>query len=236
MAKKVDDELADPYERVIKDMIPPCILYKAEEEADWTNLTFQNGWDLIQIPGLALSVPTYESSIDLSGYANQSLTFFPQSGFIQKQPAYRLNSLVGDGRLYATTIISTVPLDLVLLGEMILNGSGPGLTYVNDPTRTSNDFIDWSQVLWCQTEYAFANNTLSDTGFMQVMESGQIGSLSATAADKLYVYAIVMGAAQSATSLAIPAMRLGLIGQMAKEPTLEYMMRLANSYQLANQV
>ena len=236
MAKKVDSELADPYERILKDMIPPCLLYKGEEEADWTNLDNLNGWTLITIPGIALSVPVYESAIDLSGYANQSLTFFPESGFLQRPPAYRLSSLVGNGRIYATTVISTVPLDLVLLGEMILNGSGPGLTYINDPTRSSNDFIDWSQVLWCQTEYAFANNTLSDTGFMQIMESGQIGSLSATAADKLYVYAIVMGAGDQVTGLGIPAMRLGLIGQMAEEPTIEYMMRLANSYQLANQV
>lgn len=236
MAKKVDEELADPYERVLKDLIPSCNLFKLAEDPTWTDLTYLNGWKLTTLPGAILDAVSYESSIDLSGYANQSLTFFPETGFLQRTPAFRLNATFAGQVMYSATVISTVPLDMVQLGEQILNSYGPGLTPLYNPTVSSDNYIDWSQVLWCEVNYHYGNNTLSDPGFMQVQESGQIGSLSATAADKLYVYAIVIPGGTDITSMIIPAQRIGLIGQMAMEPTIEYMMRLSNSYQLANQV
>jgi hypothetical protein len=70
---------------------------------------------------------------------------------------------------------------------------------------------------------------------------GQLGSLEPTAADKLFASRIVMPYGKVAntilmTSMASPAQRVGFRGMMAEEPTLEYMMRLKRSYELANQV
>ena len=238
MAKKVDEELADPYERLIKDMIPFCRLFKGAEDENWTNTEFINGWKLVPIPSSPLNAVGYESSIDLSGYANQSLTYFPQTGFLQTALPYRVNTAANDGTglCQIVTLVSTVPLDLSVVAEQIVTSTGPGLLSFRTAGAGAEDYIDWSQVLWCQIEYRFANNTLSDPSFMQLQESSQIGSLSATAADKLYVYAIGIANGTGMTSFTVPAMRLGFIGQMAEEPTIEYMMRLANSYQLANQV
>lgn len=238
MAKKVDDDLADPYERVIRDMIPMCRVFKGAEEDNWSNTDFLQGWTLVPIDGSPLNALGYESSIDLSGYANQSLTFFPQTGFLQTALPYRVNTDADDGTglCQIVTLVSTVPLDLSIVATQIITSTGPGLLSFRDANANVEDYIDWSQLLWGQIEYRFANNTLSDPSFMQLQEVSQIGSLSATAADKLYVYALGIANGVAMTSFTIPAMRIGFMGQMAEEPTLEYMMRLANSYQLANQV
>jgi len=55
MAKKVDEELADPYERLIKDMIPFCRLFKGAEDENWTNTESINGWTLVPIPSSPLN-------------------------------------------------------------------------------------------------------------------------------------------------------------------------------------
>ena len=215
MAKKADEEIADPYERIIRDMIPNCRLFKDENEDNWSDLTYINGWQLVEVPSSPLNAVAYESSIDLSGYANQSLTFFPETGFLQQSPIHRVNTAADDatGIMLSATIISTVPLDMSVLINQLILSSGPTLIGFNDPTvvTTSNDFIDWSQLLWCQISIRYANNTLADPSIMQVVESQQIGSLSATAADKLYVYAIATGNGTGMTSMTIPSMRLELI-------------------------
>ena len=63
-------------------------------------------------------------------------------------------------------------------------------------------------------------------------------SLEPTAADKLYGYRIVSvssGEGEGDT-IAVPASRVLMPGNISSEPKLEYMMRLKRSYELANQV
>ena len=103
---KVTDELSEPYGRTISTMIPSLILEKNETDPEWT--IYRNGW--LPLPGIALA-SYYQDSIDLSGYALQDMTFFPELGFLQESP---LRSITGSeaAGIWDATIISSVPLDV----------------------------------------------------------------------------------------------------------------------------
>lgn len=231
---KVTDELSEPYGRTISTMIPSLILEKNETDPEWT--IYRNGW--LPLPGIALA-SYYQDSIDLSGYALQDMTFFPELGFLQESP---LRSITGSeaAGIWDATIISSVPLDVNSLFLELLYASGPGLTPlggigINDPS-------DWSQILYCKIRNDSLDSSLASAlGYTKPVDMGQLGSLEPTAADKLFVSRIVMPYGKVAntilmTSIASPAQRVGFRGMMAEEPTLEYMMRLKRSYELANQV
>lgn len=238
MPKKADEELADPYERILRASIPPVSLFKAAGDPDWTDTTGINGWKLQSYTGGSLSACVYETTIDLSGYAHMQKTFFPQSAFLQRAPTMFLTA-ASDQVLFYATLITTVPLDLEATIIDVLTGSGPSLLTFTQTGTTSNDYIDWSQVLFFQSDIFYNNSTLSTSplsSFMQLEATSQLGSLSATAADKLYCYVIAVPGGTDVTSLGLPALRVGMVGQMAEEPTTEYLMRQLNSYQLANQV
>lgn len=243
MAKKVDEELADPYERIISTEIPAGIASRdpaTAPDSEWE--TVYGAWQAI--PNSENSM-FYETSIDLSGYANQSLTFFPESGFRQQAPYSAITGATAAGLIEAT-IITTVPMSAVDILNAIALGTTPALPQVfeSDPTQpaTLNDpGLMWSNVLYCDVRLGLVDiGTPSNTGFVKPTQAGQTGSLQATAADKLYVYKVLRPlntvAPTDLSSIASGAERVGLIGVMAQEPTVEYMMRLKRSYELANQV
>jgi hypothetical protein len=231
---KVNDSQSEPYGRTISTMIPSLILEKAEVDPEWN--TYRNGWLPI------LSVPFasyYEDSIDLSGYALQGMTFFPELGFLQESP---LRSITGSeaGGMIDTTIVSSVPLNVDSVIRELIFSSAPGLIPLGNVGIT--DPSDWSQILYCRIRHdtldpAFA----SSTGFTRPVDIGQVGSLEPTAADKLFITRIVQpyGTVTNTElygTLGAPAQRVGFRGSMAEEPEIEYMMRLKRSYELANQV
>lgn len=239
MAKKVDEELADPYQRIISTMIPQCSANRDPATApssDWESV--DGAWQALAGTDQTLY---YETSIDLSGYANQSLTFFPESGFRQQAPFNAIQGATAAGILEAT-IITTVPCDPIELIFGLGTATTPGLPQVFPaPAPYEDTKLDWSTVLYCDVRLGLIDlGTPSGPGFITPTQSGQTGSLSATAADKLYVYKIVRPLntvlPSDLTTILCGAERVGLIGVMAQEPTLEYMMRLKRSYELANQV
>ena len=225
MPKKVNEELSDPYQRIISEPIGYLILQKQPEETEWAFSGGDRQWQ--PIPSFPLAMG-WESSIDLSGYANQNLTFFPESGFMQQPPVIALD---GGAALHLLTVITTVPQNIdTLWGNLVFSVQ---------PSVLSEE---WSTILYSRYETWTADNAMpSSIGFLSPQGSAQTGSLEPTAADKLYVYRIAMpyGFAigqDEFTRMQLPSCRVGLIGQMAEEPTLEYMMRLKRSYELANQV
>ena len=229
------EEIQDPRERVISTMIPALLLEKGEADPEWAQ--FRNGW--VPIPSNTLAA-YYEDSIDLSGYALQQMTFFPQLAFIQESP---LRSITGSeaAGIIDVTVISTTPLDIDGLYRQVAFAGGPGLTQLS-VTLGSSTPADWETIPYCRIRNDILNSTgVSSTGFTQPLDMGQIGSLEPTAADKLFIYRLIIpyGIVTSTVlfgTLTGPAQRVGFRGEMAQEPTLEYMMRLKRSYELANQV
>lgn len=232
MAKKVDNELADPYQRIISKVIPPVNGLKAEVDSAYTTLA---GSEWVELTELGLG---YESTIDLSGYANQYLTFFPEVAFNQGPARVAITGTEAAGVIEAVAI-TTVPMDLQLFANAVIRGGGPGLpSLLADP-----DSMDYSTALYYRVDTHLVDTATPNVrGVTRLANTAQLGSISATAADKLFIYKVVLPIfltsvnAVEITSILSTAERVGFIGQMAEEPTIEYMMRLKRSYELANQV
>ena len=239
MAKKAD-EIQEPFVRRISKAIPSGSASKAAVDTTYSDIF--GGWqDMGPANSLALY---YQDTIDLSGYARKDLTFYPEIGFNQIGIG---PNLVGDdgGELLDCVFITTVPLtDIQSLYWWVASGSSPALPQFDSTSLgfQIQDSTQWETLLYCEQRlYARNVNVPGATGFMQLIDRAQLGSLEATAADKLFITRVIIPASNTAPyqdfqSITVPPSRVGFIGTMAKEPELEYMMRLKRSYELANQV
>ena len=237
MAKKPDKELADPYERIISKTIPGFNPQKAPADTTYATALGQ-GWEFNKASNPMVCY--YEDSIDLSGYANQDLTFFPELAFIQMSPVYTIQSTDG-GSVLDLVAITSVPMDVESLYTALIFGSGPALPELSAPGIVNNSPVDWSTVPYCRIDFrSRETNIPGGLGIMTSIESAQLGSLQPTAADKLFIYRIVYPLSDTPphidfSSFVIPPLRVGFRGMMAQEDDREYLMRLKRGYELANQ-
>jgi len=217
----MDEEL----ERILRIEIPPCGA-QSSDGANYDTL-FLNGWSNTG------NVLHWEGSIDLSGYALDRKTFYPTTAIHQKAASY-VN--FGGSSVTELVVVTSIPISSTDLLAYIGNLTGPGFTQ-SGPTNAEQQ--DWTTVLFGQTNVYMINSTLPALGVTQLINSDSYGSLSPTAADKLFVYKVVVPGTLSGVigqSLAVPSSRVIIPGSMMQEPKLEYMMRLKRSYELANQV
>jgi hypothetical protein len=225
--------------RILRIEIPGCIFIKATtDDPEWdVTLTgvSSNGWGAVPLAGVPGLVIGWQGSIDLSGYARDYKTFYPEGGVIQEGPYYY--SIDGFGQL-VSTVVSSVPIDLEEFAFTIATLSTPGMIVIDNPLIDQVN-QNWETTLFCETQTNLINTNLPASGFCLPVSKNQTGSLSPTAAQVLYVAKIVIPVAivgQSGTSVGVPASRVIIPGTMDQEPELEYMMRLARSVELANQV
>ena len=214
-------------ERTLRIEIPACNL-AGVDGITFNDLSGLNGW--VQIPSAVPGTAVYwEGTIDLSGYARDYKTFYPTGGVIQEGAAW--TAFGGSGQT-VLTYVSSIPLDVDAIVAAFLVGSGPGF-------MEGSDQQTWTSLLFAESQVNLINANLPALGICQPITVKQSGSLSPTAAQVLYVMKIVMPTTvlgQIGTTLNIPASRIILPGTMDQEPELEYMMRLARSVELANQV
>ncbi len=177
-----------------------------------------------------------ETTIDLSGYALQRKTFFPFSSFEQIGGVYGATiptALTEQPYLQDYTVISSIPLsntDLIVGLSVHTGFEGPyGVGFNRDAILhgTSRAYTNDTSVSVAQV---YANLVLNS--------AQNFSSLEPTAADKLYCYRVIKyyGDRPGLTSLQVPAKRVIIPGTIDTEPTLEHMMRMKRSYELANQV
>lgn len=234
MTKKVDDELADPHFRRITSSLPGVQATKGALDLEWDAFSSSGAWENLTF---IVNGIYHEDSIDLSGFANQYLTFFIDSAITQENPLRRLVGVDAAGMIDAT-LITTVPIDVDTYGLELTSGGSPGLPTVVPGESTE---LDPSTVIYSRIHVSTADTAATSAiGVLLPVDVGQTGTLEATAADKLFVYRIVVPVRQTTgrdyTFMGAPSQRIILQGTMAEEPTIEYMMRLKRSYELANQV
>lgn len=189
---------------------------------------------------LAPTIWFCQQDIDLSGYAMQKKTFYPYTSFEQRAGgASSQTSATLTRQPYIADIIyiSSVPLSA---NELLLS-----LTYTPGFTAGSGSGInarfDRSVITHGERKVYTVDSTLSVPGsnnFLRVVSRENFSSLEPTAADKLYGYRIIAlsGAEGEIETAYAPSCRILIPGTLSSEPTLEYMMRLKRSYELANQV
>jgi len=108
--------------RRITKSIPGVNAQKGAADVEYN--TILGGWRPLGIMPLGL---IYEDSIDLSGYALQDLTFFPELGFNQMSVGHNLLGSDG-GTIVDVTYVSTVPLtDETSLWWWSASGGSPAL-------------------------------------------------------------------------------------------------------------
>jgi len=218
--------MSEEMERILRIEIPSCYVSTKDPEA-WDDFEFANGWSNIG------NVMYWQGSIDLSGYAMERKTFYPVTAFTQEAQSYVSFGGSGQSVFY---LVSSIPTDINNFLTQIVWASAPGFT---QPSTANVPQDDWTSLLFGQYEINLINSTLPALGICQPILTRQFGSLSPTAADKLYVTKVVFPAViagEVGDSLSIPSSRIVLPGTIKEEPKLEYMMRLKRSYELANQV
>ena len=225
-------------ERTLRIEIPPCDVQKAAPDPTWTTVGALNGWEILTVTGSPPGTTVYwEGSIDLSGYARDYKTFYPTGGVIQKGPY--MAEAGGEGSI-TYTILSSVPLNAEELYYQLTADSGPGFLNLNSISALGlgTNQQNWETVIFAESEMNVPNLNISPNtiGIQQPLERHQSGSLSPTAAQVLYCMKMVIPLGANNTRMTIPAARVILPGSMNQEPELEYMMRLARSVELANQV
>mgnify|MGYP003626179965 FL=1 len=193
----------------------------------WNNL---NGWQVLDVAQTRFG---HETVIDLSGYAMESLTFFPEAIGLQDPGIYTYTP--GGGSSYngmqVLDIITSVPMDLNAIANSQGLGIGPGML------RSTHEF---ETLLFGMFRFFTANTNIPYAGYQQLERSQRFDSGEPTAADKLYCYRIVSlladGPPEPDSRFAVPAARQLVGGAMDEESELVYMQRLKRSYELANQV
>jgi|VirMetMinimDraft_7_1064189.scaffolds.fasta_scaffold21906_2 hypothetical protein len=222
-------------EQTLRIEIPSCDVTKpTPEDPEWIGVANLNGWNPVSIGGGPSLVLGWEGIIDLSGYARDYKTFYPDGGVIQEGPYW--TAFDGFGQTVCT-VVSSIPIDLEQLALTLVSNSTPGL--IVNSTGIGTNAQNWETTLFCETQVNLINSTLPALGICQPITQKQTGSLSPTAAQVLYVAKIVIPAtvaSATGTTLSIPASRIILPGKMDQEAELPYMMRLSRSIELANQV
>ena len=193
----------------------------------WNNL---NGWTVLNAAETRFA---HETVIDLSGYAMESLTFFPAAIGLQDPGFYTY--LPGAGSTYngmqVLDIVTSVPMDLDTVANSQGLGRGPGML---------GSLYEFETILFGMFRFFTANTNIPYANYQQLERSQRFDSGEPNAADKLYCYRIVTllsdGPPEPTSRFAVPAARQLIGGAMDAESELVYMQRLKRSYELANQV
>jgi len=196
--------------------------------SSWLNL---NGW---QTEAGAFTHLFHETQIDLSGYAMDSLTFFPTALGMQDPGIYTaLGEPGAEFRgLQVLDIVTSVPIkSIAAVANLQFNGTGHAML---------GSEYEFETILFGSYRFFANNTTIPYPNYMQLERSQRFDSGEPTAADKLFCYRIVSvlfsGELTPDSLVGIPAARQLIAGQMGDESELVYMQRLKRSYELANQV
>ena len=198
---------------------------------------YNGGYSDFSQTGTAIYV--CETNIDLSGYALESKTFFPYSSFEQRASEVLAN--FGDDtsprNIQDIIIVSSIPIELTLISLSQIMLQLPGFS--NFSILGGNQYKINRDPLLHQHKLVFSHDsttsTIGGSSVYRITSDISAGSLEPTAADKLYCYRIITSSAKDG-GVFMPAARVLIPGTITTEPTLEYMMRLKRSYELANQV
>ena len=166
-----------------------------------------------------------EQILDLAGLSKQELTIF-FNGIAQQDMGNPLvyNQAAGD-TIVVYDLISSVPLNTNELGTIALTGNFNNTLGQNTPT--------FEQTIYLQRNVYTVDLDTAAWGSAIQVSSHQMGSLAATASDRLYCYRIVLpGTPTAANRIDTFPVRFVLGADPREEKEYQYLMRLKRSYDL----
>jgi len=158
---------------------------------------------------------------DLSGYTLEDETLFPQSVIVQEMQPIMGGSAVNAIRL---DLVTTKKVTTADLGQ-VMNSIIPAPPGSMESTFSLEEVIYGRMEFW--TNLVDISNTMAKT------QEGNWGTGDSTAGEKLYLTQAWILTKISDAAFNIPEGAYVIPSLIAKEPDLEYIMRLKRSYELA---
>ena len=192
-----------------------------------------------------------QDTIDIGGMTTtQDETFFPQAATIQRSPYYQAPGVLAPGEapygtLFEWILITESPFNAEKwITDQSYNAAGqifntqftcPGIEPVRQGLQ--NETIGFENILYGRVQM-IANNSSLPQQCGVVYATEEFGSMTPTASDRLYVTRIVKVqtygvAPQQGYTIQLPHMRVIIVGSGKEENDLSYIMRLRQSYKLA---
>jgi len=179
------------------------------------DVTSGTGWST-----LTNDVSVARTFLDLAGYRREDLTLFIQSSRVQDgMPFYSSGNPEG----FCIDLMTT---------EMV--NDAEILTVLNDPAKNARQFGFFASTI-AQQDIIYGHHRQfgMSTGVAPpvsiVVSSQNFGTGTSTAGTRIYLTRIVFNATPLST-MSVPQSNWLVAGIVAKEPELEYIMRLARSY------
>lgn len=166
--------------------------------------------------------------IDLAGMSQQDKTLFFKGATVQEilNPVV-FNQAAGDS-IIVCDIMSSVP--LTDTEYSVVGSTG------NIMQRFGIAGLTFDQTIYMRIRsYVVDVDTLA-YGHMILIAENQLGSLNATASDRIYTArTVTIGTGLTADTIDVLAARYVLSAEAKEEPEYEYLMRLKRSYELQNE-
>tara|TARA_R110001592_G_scaffold53819_2_gene164990 strand:+ start:145 stop:876 length:732 start_codon:yes stop_codon:yes gene_type:complete len=218
----------------------PALSLQMNDRKEWnfSGLGSTSGWTDVSNYSSAASNKffAFSTKIDVSGWGNQALTFYPIQAGIQE--GYVYNYLIDDS-LRVIDLISDSPLDV---GMFVADGASqfPNITVpsmgvlpTTDPANRILPPLGWENILYGNDRLFQHNNNLQGTLVLPV-SSRDFGSMNPTATDRLYITRIIscetVDSAQTGGLCYIPPTRFIIKGKLMNESDLSYIYRLKDSF------
>jgi len=176
------------------------------------------GWEKVTDGSFVSS--TY---FDLAGMSMEEKTLFFEAAGVQDILAPTpFNGAPGDSVIVADVMTSSPMTNLEAIYFGLTGNMAGSLTN-----------ISFQETIYARVNAWVINVDTGTWGGMTLATSNQLGSMSATASDRVYSYKILlMGDPITATRVSLASTRHMLQAIAKEEPDHEYMMRLMRSYQL----
>jgi hypothetical protein len=184
-------------------------------------ITAGNGWQPITGSTRAFISETF---FDLAGMSQREKTMFIEAATVQDvAPAILTGGAAGDGFLMAD-IMTSEPLTDIQALNLATQGNFGSVACG----------LGFQETIYARIELWAKDLDTATWPYPLKLSSNQLGSLQATASDRIYSYRVLnIDGASAATDFAFSGVR-HLINAVAKEePEFQYLMRLRRSYELA---
>ena len=167
----------------------------------------------------------FESYYDLAGMSLEEKTLFFEAATVQdvSNPAL-VNAAVGD-ILGCSDVLTSTPMSDVMMTQFITFGN----------TQVST-FPSFDQCIFGRNRVFSVDVDFLASNYFRLLSSNQLGSMSPTASDRVYVYRIVtIDVNNTGSNYTVMPARFLLQATAKAEPEFQYLMRLMRSYNLQNE-
>ena len=209
--------------RVLEKTLAGCFVTMTEEEVGVSSTDRGEGWasTVLTISGVNYGLVFNIQSWDLSGYTLQDKSLFPQGVSFQDMGFGPGMLPLAPERLYRATMVSNWPLNQEALSDL------GDLGHWHLPGSPSSQFNLDNIIAGRRQDYFTMTNYASNVLVLQ--KESSFGSGDSTAGEKMwlcdaYLFPLVLNA-----QISIPDSAFVMPSLAAKEPELEYMMRLSRS-------